>query len=993
MPKSNSSNTDTPGDAPVIEKSPAAEFDEVRRFFEYALHKDTQYVGTTVFHLLPSSTSSGLTFSVQVDGPKQQVTTAVNQTPKRATCVTTLSRDDFFLVYSGKASAAAVGKMCLAGRIKVKGWKFRELQRFAGAFDMTSENWIRFYDDTKQHPTARFWQAELMVKQDQAPDAAAAVQAMARQGLPGCAQCYLDLTGRMLPSVEPTSEPDIAGPEDSKIMLEELHHEPLSRALWGAPQSAATWQAVHGVAVSAHAISTVVVATWLGLSGADLRGLPSAKGKEAADAAEPPEPAAPQEEPGFWSWMFGSSSSSSSADAKAESEPPSGKVFATCWADCVDHAITARQFDHCAAFLPSPLARCFVWGPDRRIQNVLPPLGFPSMLPAAMHPVNREQLLPPSAVATALLASWQPDAPVSSMLPMYFLWRAWSSVSGCALARVHHAADLATACDVQADVFAAYGDLSLPAEAREEQDQAEQAERSQAAGIVASCLRPPLAAMNSTSYAARFAAKFAVSWLLAPKLMSKSLTSLKQRAVAQAMDAAMLPSCDALAATPSKPDDTGTAATADAAGIDVLGAARKLATSPPRSSLAFAFADAELGAHTVDRPKQPAPVAGTTPARSARSSSDHGLDAAHTASLRSAISPRAYNVPSQRTPVVATAPDASRQVPAAALTEGSASNEPVADVAIAAPSSSTQERAQETEASAISASTSASAEVPAVAAEPRLEAVPQLSAEPAAITDQGQASDDGSAEPALLRKEGPVVAAAVAPEVPELAPLLEAPALQAGEVTPGDNRQAAALAAALLPVNLSVAMLPHAVDAITRTLPVEPAVWRKAGRCHAPGSAVAPVGLLQLPIPPLPAQDSDASDVHAAAALTALAGRRGWHRLSAASRGACMTGSAQGRSAWWCAAQSLVQLPFNANSDAAFVKAVRAASSAAASLAANPAAAAAARNHGAVWADNTIARHLQRLSPRPPSPGARTDLVGQVEQFGARGSSGVTPSE
>lgn len=61
------------------------------------------------------------------------------------TCHTTMTRDDFFFLYSGQASPATVASMCLTGRIKVKWFRYHELQQFAGAFTYSSPNWIMFY--------------------------------------------------------------------------------------------------------------------------------------------------------------------------------------------------------------------------------------------------------------------------------------------------------------------------------------------------------------------------------------------------------------------------------------------------------------------------------------------------------------------------------------------------------------------------------------------------------------------------------------------------------------------------------------------------------------------------------------------------------------------------------------------------------------------------------------------------------------------------------
>ena len=60
-------------------------------------------------------------------------------------CYTEVSRDDFFLVYSGRASIPQVGAMCLTGRIKVRWFRYQQLQQFASSFEYATPLWIAFY--------------------------------------------------------------------------------------------------------------------------------------------------------------------------------------------------------------------------------------------------------------------------------------------------------------------------------------------------------------------------------------------------------------------------------------------------------------------------------------------------------------------------------------------------------------------------------------------------------------------------------------------------------------------------------------------------------------------------------------------------------------------------------------------------------------------------------------------------------------------------------
>lgn len=53
--------------------------------------------------------------------------------------------EDFIHIYSGTASAAEIGQMVFGGRIRVPGWKFRDLASFAASFDFSYESWDNYY--------------------------------------------------------------------------------------------------------------------------------------------------------------------------------------------------------------------------------------------------------------------------------------------------------------------------------------------------------------------------------------------------------------------------------------------------------------------------------------------------------------------------------------------------------------------------------------------------------------------------------------------------------------------------------------------------------------------------------------------------------------------------------------------------------------------------------------------------------------------------------
>lgn len=115
-----------------------------------------------------------------------KVQTWVGKPPDgKISCTVEISKDDFFLVYSGKASTAEIGKMCLSGRIKVHRFRYRELQKFANSFDFSTETWINFYDHYGKYFQARQLEALDMVRQEKVNTLAEAVQHLHQQEKPG----------------------------------------------------------------------------------------------------------------------------------------------------------------------------------------------------------------------------------------------------------------------------------------------------------------------------------------------------------------------------------------------------------------------------------------------------------------------------------------------------------------------------------------------------------------------------------------------------------------------------------------------------------------------------------------------------------------------------------------------------------------------------------------------------------------------------------------
>eukprot|EP01138_Halocafeteria_seosinensis_P010940 gb/GECG01011174.1/.p1 GENE.gb/GECG01011174.1/~~gb/GECG01011174.1/.p1 ORF type:complete len:1003 (+),score=89.81 gb/GECG01011174.1/:1-3009(+) len=171
-----------------------AEFHEVREFFEYALRDDATYNGTVCFCLSATERSPAIEISVRVNSKENYVESWVGKPPDgKVSCVVEISKDDFFLVYSGKASTAEIGKMCLSGRIKVHWFRYRELQKFANCFDFSTETWIRFYDQRHDYKKARELEAVDMVRSGRFDSMQDAVQELFEEGKLGTKETAEDL--------------------------------------------------------------------------------------------------------------------------------------------------------------------------------------------------------------------------------------------------------------------------------------------------------------------------------------------------------------------------------------------------------------------------------------------------------------------------------------------------------------------------------------------------------------------------------------------------------------------------------------------------------------------------------------------------------------------------------------------------------------------------------------------------------------------------------
>jgi hypothetical protein len=128
-----------------VHKNPREELLEVLDFYKFSYKLGTGYKGTAVFDITASETNPAYRLSIRCD-PVKGVETWEGLPPDgKYTVWTTVSRDDFFYVYSGRASIAAVAAMCFSGRIKVKWFKFHDLQQFASSFNYDTHIWIKLF--------------------------------------------------------------------------------------------------------------------------------------------------------------------------------------------------------------------------------------------------------------------------------------------------------------------------------------------------------------------------------------------------------------------------------------------------------------------------------------------------------------------------------------------------------------------------------------------------------------------------------------------------------------------------------------------------------------------------------------------------------------------------------------------------------------------------------------------------------------------------------
>ena len=86
--------------------------------------------------------------TVKVDATKQKPdsVTVFDGEPgdgSRVTARCTMDRDVFFDVYTNKLSPR---NAVLSGKVKVDGWRFKELYNFGSSFSLTTKAWTDFYE-------------------------------------------------------------------------------------------------------------------------------------------------------------------------------------------------------------------------------------------------------------------------------------------------------------------------------------------------------------------------------------------------------------------------------------------------------------------------------------------------------------------------------------------------------------------------------------------------------------------------------------------------------------------------------------------------------------------------------------------------------------------------------------------------------------------------------------------------------------------------------
>lgn len=128
-----------------VKKDPNVLLGEILAYLRYSYRPSTKYRGTALFEVPKTDVNEHLIFYIRCD-PDKPVETGFGMPPDGKYSVwTTMSRDDFFYLYSGDAGPGAVASMLLTGRLTVRWLNFAQLKSFAASFDYSNTNWVAFY--------------------------------------------------------------------------------------------------------------------------------------------------------------------------------------------------------------------------------------------------------------------------------------------------------------------------------------------------------------------------------------------------------------------------------------------------------------------------------------------------------------------------------------------------------------------------------------------------------------------------------------------------------------------------------------------------------------------------------------------------------------------------------------------------------------------------------------------------------------------------------
>ncbi|CAM9228950.1 unnamed protein product [Choristocarpus tenellus] len=113
---------------------------DLMQFMTFAHKEDAAYRGTLRFKF-----EGGPSYSVRLGGDGATVFKDI-PSDGDISCEVSMTMGDFMFVYSGKAGATDIARLCLGGRIKVSSpFKLGDVSGFANSFDFSSECWTRFY--------------------------------------------------------------------------------------------------------------------------------------------------------------------------------------------------------------------------------------------------------------------------------------------------------------------------------------------------------------------------------------------------------------------------------------------------------------------------------------------------------------------------------------------------------------------------------------------------------------------------------------------------------------------------------------------------------------------------------------------------------------------------------------------------------------------------------------------------------------------------------